>query len=185
MRLTLLVLTLLLTVSVKGQVNSDFDKSTDFSKYKTYSFAGWQKDSDKLLNDFDKKRITDALISEFQIRGLNYVESGGDAAITLYLVLKSKTDVTAYTNYNGGMGYSGRWGYSRGYGMNSATTSVDTYDYLEGTLIVDMYDTTDKNLIWQGDITAVVQEKTAKREKTIPKKMKKLMKKFPVKPIKS
>lgn len=109
----LLAAALLLFVSLAGiaQVKSDYDKTTDFTKYKTYSFEGWQKDSDQQLNEFDKKRVTDALKAEFAARGMSLVESGGDASVALYLVLDKKTSTTAYTNYMGGLGYGCRDGH--------------------------------------------------------------------------
>ena len=179
----LLFFTLIITSINYAQVNSDFDKSTDFSKYKTVSFGGWEKESDKLLSDFDKKRISDALTNEFNLRGIQFVDSDADATITLFIVIKEKSNITAYTNFNSGMGYRGRWGYGRGYGMGTASTSVDKNDYREGTLVIDMYDTKEKTLIWQGDMTTEVKEQAKKREKSIPKNMRKLMKKFPVSKI--
>ena len=181
-----LLLIVIITSNSYSQINSDFDKSTDFTKYKTVSFGGWEKESDKILNDFDKKRITDALTNEFSSRGINLVETNGDATVTLYLVIQTKSNITAYTNFNGGLGYTGRWGYGRGFhaGMGSTTTSLSENEYRVGTLVIDMYDTADKKLIWQGDITTDVQEKAEKREKTIPKNISKLMKKFPIKPTK-
>ena len=80
------------------------------------------------------------------------------------------------------MGYGPRWGYGMGGGM--ATTSVSEYDYQVGTLVIDFYSTETKKLIWQGINTETVNDKPEKRDKTIPKTVKKLMKKYPVKPIK-
>ena len=167
-----------------AQVKSDYDKNTDFSKYKTFTFEGWQKNSDQQLNDFDKKRILDAFTSEFNARGMSLVESNGDAAIALYIVLDKKTSTTAYTDYTGGIGYGGRRGWGMGMGgvgMGSATTTYDENDYTEGTLVVDMYDAGGKNLLWQGVMTKTVNEKPEKREKTIPKNVSKLMKSYPIK----
>ena len=161
-----------------SQVTSDYDKNADFSKYKTYAFAGWQNDSDKILNEFDKKRILDALTSEFESRGMELVESNGDATITLFIVVEDKTSTTAYTNYVGGMGYRGGWGW----GTGATTTTYSEDDYLEGTLVVDMYDEEGKHLVWQGVMQTEVQENPQKREKTIPKKIKKLMKQYPAVP---
>ncbi|MDX1279039.1 DUF4136 domain-containing protein [Oceanihabitans sediminis] len=168
-----------------SQVKSDYDKNTDFSKYKTISFQGWEKNSDKILTDFDKKRITDALEAEFADRGVKLVENNADAEITLYIVVNKKTSTTAYTSFNGGMGYVGRWGWGMGagLGMGSATTTYNNNDYLEGTLVVDMYDSDTKNLIWQGVMTSEVNEKPQKREKSTPRKIAKLMKSYPVKKI--
>ncbi|GGG32550.1 DUF4136 domain-containing protein [Bizionia arctica] len=186
-KLSFLLLTIFLTSNISAQVNADYDKSTDFNKYKTYSLEGWAKNSDQLLNPFDKQRITDALKSELESRGITLVETGGEIAVTLYLTIKQATDYTAYTNFNGGMGYAGRWGYARGIGMGmgSASTNVSETNYNVGTLIIDMYDSTSKSMIWQGDMTSDIETNASKRDKTIPKKMSKLMKKFPVAPLKS
>jgi len=169
------------------KAKSDYDKNTDFTKYKSYAFAGWQQDSDKQLNDFDKKRILESLKSEFDARGMNLVESGADARVSIFIVIDEKTSTTAYTNYNGGMGYGMGRGWGMGYGgmgMGSSTTTYSENDYIEGTFVIDIYDESSKDLVWQGVITGTVKEKPAKREKSIPKNMAKLMKKYPVAPVK-
>ncbi len=182
-----LIFALFLTIAFSGnliaQVKSDYDKNADFTKYKTYSFLGWQKESDQQLNEFDKKRIYDAFKSEFSTRGMEYVETGGDVSITFFIVVNEKTSTTAYTNYTGGYGYSGRWGWGMGPGAY-ATTTYSESDYNEGTFVIDMYDNSSKSLVWQGILTKVVNEKPEKRGKTIPKSVKRLMKKYPVKPMK-
>ena len=100
----------MLVGNLHAQVKSDYDKTVDFSKFKTYTFKGWEKNSDQILNEFDKKRFTDSFSSELSSRGLKMDDSNPDVEITLYVVLDDKTSTTAYTNYNGGMGY-GRAGY--------------------------------------------------------------------------
>ncbi len=57
---TILVLLAAIVSCSPVKVVTDMDKSVDFSVYKTYSFLGWQDESDKLINDFDKKRVRDA-----------------------------------------------------------------------------------------------------------------------------
>ena len=145
-----IILTLLFTLSL-GMINAqkvtgDYEKSTDFSEYKTYMFVGWQGDSDQIMNDFDKKRLRESIQSEMAARQFEMVESGGDMAVSLYLVVDEKTSTTAYTNYYGGAGYGrGRRGYS-GWGNGSATTSYSENDYLKGTLVLDMLDADIKRL---------------------------------------
>lgn len=177
---------LLSYVTMNGQVNSDYDKTVDFSKYKTYAFKGWEKDSDKLLSDFDKKRVEDAFTSELGLRNLKQDDNSADLGITLYLVIQDKTSTTAYTNFNGGMGYGAGfgWGMGAGMGMGSATTTYSEDDYQVGILVVDFYDQTSKKLVWQGTLQTEVKAKPQKREKTIPKNVAKLMKKYPVQPVK-
>jgi hypothetical protein len=180
-----LFFTMLFVNIIFAQVKSDYDKTVDFSKYKTYTFKGWAENSDQILNDFDKKRILESFRDELTARGMSKDDSNPDVGITLYIVVQQKTSTTAYTNYNGGMGYGmGRWGWGAGYGMGSSTTTYSENDYLEGTIVIDFYDESSKNLVWQGVLTKEVTENPQKREKTIPKNVKKLMKAYPVKPNK-
>jgi len=179
---TLLAILFAMLACSPVKVVSDTDKSVDFSKYKTYSFLGWQKDSDKLLNDFDKKRLRDAFISEFETRGLKFVDANGDMEVTLFLVLDQKTSTTAYTDYYGGGGYGGYHRYRGGWGYGYSTTTFSESDYLEGTLVMDVFDGSSKDQVWQGVATSVITEDPAKREKSIPAKVSALMKKFPVQP---
>ena len=179
----LLIILFFISSSSQAQVKADYDKEFDFESVKTYDIIGWQKDSDQILNRFDKERLLDALTAEFESRGMKEVDGNADVDITLYVVLQQKTSTSAYTTFNGGYGYRGRWGWGYG-GMGSASTTYSETDYLQGTFVIDMYNAGTKDLVWQGVITDTVKEKPEKREKTIPKKMKKLMKKYPVEPSK-
>lgn len=184
-KLFYLITTILATsVCINAQVKSDYDKSVDFSQYKSVSFAGWEKESDKILNDFDKKRILEAFKAEFLARGIDVKMMDGDAQVTLFLVVENKTSTTAYTDYTGGYGYGPSWGWGMGAGMGASTTTYVEDDYMEGTLVVDIYDSKSKAMVWQGVINTEVKENPAKREKTIPKNVRKLMKGYPVNPTK-
>jgi hypothetical protein len=184
MKITKSLLALVLAVALAScssvKVVTDVDSSVDFTQYTTYSFLGWQENSDKLLNDLDKQRLHEAFGNELQARGLSYVESGGDMDITLFVVVDRKTTVTAYNNYyGGGYGRYGRYGGGCGYGYG--TTTYTESDYMEGTLVMDVFDGESKKQIWQGVATSTINENPAKREQSIPKKVAELMYKFPVK----
>jgi hypothetical protein len=181
---------LLLTVCIlfynisSAQVTSQSAPGVDFTKYKTYSFGGWQHDSDQVLNQIDKNNILQSLKAQFTSRGMTYQETGGEAIITLYIVVKNETSTTAYTTFNGGFGggfYRPAWGW----GMGSATTTYNENDYQVGTFVVDVYDATSKNLLWQGVSTKTINSNASKRSKTIPKGIAKLMSKYPIQPLKS
>jgi hypothetical protein len=183
-----MVVILLASLAMSGQSSADFDKSVDFTKYKTYTFQGWEKNSDKQLNELDKKRVEDSFVAELAKRGMSASSSNADIGITLFLTIANKTSTTAYTTFNGGMGYGMggyRWGYGAGMGMGmgSATTSYNEDDYQEGTAIIDFYDEETKKLVWQGTMKSVVAA-PHKREKSIPKNVAKVMKRYPVKPMK-
>lgn len=181
----LVLLAMLVYSTAFSQVTVDYDRTADFSNYKTFSFAGWQADSDKILNDLDKRRLQEAFRAEFASRGMEIVTANADAVVTMFLVVDQKTSTTAYTDFQGNMGYPIRRGWGMGVGgmgYGSATTTYNENDYEVGTLVVDIYDASTQKLIWQGTSQNTVQENASKREKKIPKNVKKLMKKYPVEP---
>ena len=168
-------------------VTSDYDKTIDFSKYNTYTYYGWAENSDKILSSFDKERIEKSFEEEFTKRGWTVNQSGGDATVSLYIVVDQKTSYSSYTDhYNNGMYggmYASRYGYRYGsLGMGSSTTTTTQNDYLEGTLIVDVFDAKTKKHIWQGIGKKTISESTSKREERIKAGVAEIMKAFPVQP---
>lgn len=169
------------------KVVSDFDSTVDFSQYKSYEYYGWLEESDKLLNDLDKRRIESAFGAEFKARGIKYVEDGGDLVVGLFIVAEKKTTTTAQTTqmggYRGGFGryygYGPGWGWGGGY----STTTYSEYDYVEGTLVCSIYDKAKEELIWEGIGTKTVDQDPGTRDETIPDAVKKIMAQYPVAPI--
>lgn len=180
----LIIIATLFTGCSSLKISADYDKSVDFTKYKTFEFYGWAKESDKLLNGLDKTRIEDAFAVEFAKRGLKLVDSGGGLIVTLFIVIKDKSETTANTNYMGGY-YGGYYGYGPGWGWGPTYTSttVSTYHYKVGTLVCDVYDKSEERLIWEGIASKTIDENPNTREKNIPKVVAWLMKKYPV-PVK-
>ncbi len=171
------------------QVVSDYDKSVDFTKFKTFEYYGWADNSDKILTPFDKQRIEKAFGEEFKKRGLTYVEEGGDLVVALYIVTENKSETVAHTTnmgyggYAGYYGYGPGWGWGPGFGMGSSTTTYSTYDYTVGTLVVDVFDKTGKKLIWESVGTKTVDENPQTRDESIPKAVAAIMNEYPVPPI--
>ncbi len=169
------------------KIYSDVDPSVDFTKYKTFEYYGWAKESDKLLNDLDKDRIEKAFGEEFAKRGLKYVKEGGDLIVTLFIVTENKTATTATTTHMG-MGYGGYYGYGPAYGwgpsMSTAHTTFNEYEYTVGTLVVDVYDAKNKKLIWEGVAQGTIDENPRGREENIKKVAAQIMARYPVQPPK-
>lgn len=180
------IATLLLSTIMVGanaqKVTTDMDQSYDFSTIKTWMWIGMKEGSAE-LNDLDRKRMGNAFLAEFKDRKMVYQKEDADVAVSLFLVVSRETSTTAYTNGYGGTGYRyGRGG--RGWSGGHATTTYSESDYLKGTLVVDFYDVKSQELIWQGVASGSVTEKPEKREKSIPKAVSKLMKKFPIEKVK-
>lgn len=182
---TLFLIGLILGSCSSIKITSDYDKTADFNKYKDFYYLGWAEESDKILNDLEKDRIEKAFAAEFRNRGISFVgASEADAAVSLFIVVDQKTGTTAYTNHYGGYGYGGRmypgWGWGGGY----STTSYHEYDYLVGTLIVDVFDAETKELVWQGVSSGTISDNPQKREANIPRVAKAMMAKYPIAPNK-
>ncbi len=171
-------------------VTSDYDKTADFSKYKTFTYYGWADKSDQMLTSFDKERIETAFGNEFAMRGWTADQTDGDAIISLYIVVDQKTSYNSYTDhYNSGMYggmYAPMYGYGygggMGMGMGTSTTTTTQNDYEVGTLIVDVFDAQTKKQIWQGIGKKTISENKNKREEKIKEGVAKIMKAFPVQP---
>ena len=170
------------------KVYSDIDPTVDWSNYKTFEYYGWAEESDKILNRLDRDRIENAFGEEFKLRGLQYVETGGDMIVTLFVVIEQKKGATATTTHMGGAYggyYGGYYGYGPGWGWGGghSTTSIQEYDYAVGTLVIDVFDAENEKLIWEGIGTKTVDENPQTRDKNIPRAVKAIMSKFPVKPV--
>jgi len=178
-----LILLLFIASCSSLRVNSDYDKTADFSKYKTYSYYGWANNSDKILNQFDKERIEKAFGNEFAKRNLKFVEIGGDLVVSLHIVTEQKQQTTATTTSMGG--YGGYYGYGPGYGWGGgmSTTTYNTYDYTVGTLVVDVYDDKAQKLVFESIGSGTVSDNPQKREKNTPNTVAAMMKPFPIKVV--
>jgi len=190
--LVTLVTALLLGSCSSIQVTYDYDKTVDFTKFTTYSFHGWAKDSDKLLSPFDKDRFENAFKEQFDSRNLKFEKEGGELIVALYIVTEKKTKQVANTTNMGGYygwGYGGYYGYGPGWGwgapMGNSITTISNYDYTVGTLVVDVFDATNKKLIWEGVGTKTIDDDPASRDKNIEKSVAAIMAQYPVAPVKT
>ena len=166
------------------KVTTDYDKTVDFSSYKSLEYFGWAEDSDKILNRFDKERIESAFGDEFKKRGIDIVEKGqGDIIVTLFIVTEQKTQKSATTTSMGG-GYGGYYGYgpSYGWGGGHSTTQFHEYDYRVGTLVISVFDADKKELIWEAIGQGTVDEDPQTREEKVGKAVAQIMKDYPVQP---
>lgn len=166
------------------KITYDYDKEVDFTKFKSLTYYGWAKNSDQVLSEYDRQRIEGAFAMEFIERGIQPKQAGGDIVVSLFVIVDQKTGTTAYTNhyggYAGGYGYYPAWGWGGGY----TTTTYHDYDYLEGTLIIDVYEAETKNLIWQGVVAGKMEGNSHSSEENIERTAKEIMKNYPIQPAK-
>jgi uncharacterized protein DUF4136 len=159
------------TVSLAQQVKTDYDRNADFSRYKTYS---WENVHTR--NPLWVDRVKAAVNSALAEKGWTEVQSGGDVSIMAMEMTKDhRTLNTYYDNFGGGWGW--RWGGGFGDGFGTSTTTEDTYRV--GTLVVDVFDTNTKKLIWRGSASDTLSDKSGKNIKNLDKGVQKMFDHFP------
>jgi Domain of unknown function (DUF4136) len=174
---SLALLLLLVSSALAQDVRYNFDKSTDFSKFKTYRWVdikGAQK-----LDDLTDKQIKEAIDAELRNKGLTKTDAEN---ADLYIGYQpSIGQEKQFTSYNTGWGYGPGWGAGWYGGMGSTTTTGQTSTILIGQLVLDMYDAANHDLVWRGVASKTLDPKAKpeKRQKNIQKATAKLLKNYP------
>ncbi len=150
------------------QVSTDFDKSVDFTQYKTFS---WH-DTGDIKDDILAKRLENVLSDTLAAKGLKKVDSGGDVWLVVHGRLSKQTQINTY---NSGWGYG--YGWYGGMGMQTSTVS----EIPVGTLIVDLVDGKKKDMVWRGiaSDTLNTQATPEEREKKLRDVAQQLFQNFP------
>jgi uncharacterized protein DUF4136 len=151
------------------QVKTDYDRNANFAQYKSYS---WEQVKTKEALDVD--RIKTAVNAALAAKGWTLVDSGGDVSIVA--IEMTRDQQTLNTFYDG---IGGGWGWRRfgGGGFGEATTTTETYKV--GTLVVDLFDTKTKQLIWRGASSDTLSNNSDKNIKNLDKGVDKMFKHFP------
>lgn len=149
-------------------VRSNAMPGTDFSKYHTYKWVLVEGASHP--NQIVDAEIKQSIDAQLTAKGLT--KATGDKAD---LYVGYQTAVSQQKQWNA-YGEGGRW-----FGGGMATVNTQTIDV--GTIVVDMYDPTTKQLVWTGQATKTMDPSSnqAKNEKNLDKSMAKLFKNFPPK----
>src|ERR1700758_4902860 len=166
---------ILLTGMVSAQqVKTDYDRSANFAQYKTYSWA-----QVKTKDALDVDRIKAAVNAALAAKGWTQVDSGGDVSIVAMEIARNQQTLSTFYD-----GFGGGWGWRRfgGGGFGEATTTTETYKV--GTVVVDLFDTKTKQLIWRGAASDTLSNNSDKNIKNLDNGVGKMFKNFPPDPSK-
>ncbi len=157
-------------------VQTDYDTSYDFSTLKTYAWLEGKPPSNdiRINNSLIINRVVNAVNHNLQAKGYRLVDKDkADFFVNWFGGIENKIQQETIDTYYGYLGYyAPTWGY-RGYWPGYLRTY--TYEYQEGTLIVDIADSKSKQLIWRGtgqdyiDKTETPEQITANINHTIAK----------------
>ncbi len=177
--LTTMLLLVALGSAMAQDVRYNFDKSSNFSTFKTYKWVALKGAAQ--LDSMVDGQIKAAIDAELAAKGMTKVE-GDDASLFIgyQAAVGQEKEFTSYSNDWGyGPGW-GRAGWYRG-GMGSTTTTGQTSTIYVGQLALDMYDSAKHNLVWRGLVSKTIdqQAKPEKQQKNLAKAVTKLLKNFP------
>ncbi len=157
------------TLLFAADVKTDYSHHIDFGQFHTYS---WLKVD--AGNPLWVDRIKRDVNAELTAKGWMEVPSGGDAAVSAFGATHNQQSLqTFYDGFGGGW----RWG---GFGPDLATTT--TVNTPVGTLVVDIFSASNKQLIWRGTAQNTLSEKPSKNEKKLEDSVKDMFKHFPPTP---
>jgi Domain of unknown function (DUF4136) len=157
-------------------VSFNFDKTADFTKYKTYHWEKHPQSAD--IDQLTATQLGAALEAELTKKGLTKKDSGTtDMVIVYQLAVKNDKELNTFSSgYAMGPGYGGGW-----YGAGGGTTTTTVSTITVGTLNLDMYDAAKKTLVWRGVATKTLDTgaKPDKKQKNMAKGAEKLLKNYP------
>lgn len=181
-KITLLIVLLLLSAgtTIAQDVRYNFDRNTDFSKFKTYKWVTLKGATH--VNDLTERQIKAAVDAELAKKGL--IQANGDKA-DLYIGYQAAVgQEKQFTSFSSDWGYGSGWyrgGWYGGPGMS--TTTGQTSTIYTGQLDLDMYDSANHTLVWRGVASKTINPKAKpdKQQKNLEKAIAKLLKNYPPK----
>jgi hypothetical protein len=150
------------SLAMAQDIHFDYDRSANFSAYRTYQWVEAPGTSSNQLMDQNIRRAVDAQLAG---KGLRRVESGGD------LQASYKVAISQEKEFNG-MSYGPRWNG----GGRVSTSTVDI-----GKIAIELTDPAKNQLVWRGDAgkTLDIKKDPEKNYKNLEKAMAKLFKNYP------
>ena len=176
---TLAVAAVALAACASGpEIRTDYDRSADFGKYRTYGFVANAGTDTADARSLLTQTLQNAAAREMEARGYQRSENP-DLAINFTGKLEEKVDVqsTPAPYYGPGWGYGGWYGAPYG---GWGGTEVTTRRYNVGTIIMDVVDRERRQVVFQGGISDVVTKKMrANREATLTNAVAGIFSKYP------
>jgi len=185
LRFVLLGLLIWLSSCSASRVNTDLDPLVSLSKYRTFKFTDGEDNAGP--NPLYHSTLLDNSIHaeialQLEKRGIKEDLKNPDMFIAYHTYTEKKQ--SSINNYYPMMygGWAWRfypWGYVP-YPYAYWNGYHRTYDYTEGTLIIDAIDAKSNQLVWRGSISDAINDPTDLHKKAV-KAVQIIFKKFPIK----
>jgi len=153
------------------EVMLDYDKSVDFSQYKTFAWQPTPKISLQESSPAMHSRVKNAIEYQLTTGGLIEDTEAPDLRVTYYTSVREEFQLQIN---NFGYGYGRGWHSDMRWGAGYAMTHATTRTFPVGTLVIDIWDVKTKKAVWRGSTTGVVPAKPAKAARKIEKAIQKM-----------
>lgn len=159
------------------KVTTDFDKQADFSKYKTYKINPVDVRHES-VSQHNKDLLRAAVVAEMTRHGFTQDTLKPDLIMNIVTVIRQTKESMAVTDdyAYGGMYRPYYWNSS--FGPPVYTTS-DANQFKNGSVIIDIADAANSNLLWEGVGSAQIEQPLTNPEAQIKAVVKEIMKDFP------
>lgn len=175
----ILFLGLIYSCSPTVKVTTDYDHGANFSEFKTFAVYDL-KAQEGQISQLNSDRVTNAIRADMLAKGFTESTTNPDLKVNAVSILKNKQSVTADSNFYGYGGMYRPYGYwGGGAMMGGATTTFNTYDYVDGSLIIDIVSTKTQKLVWQGIGNAQIDSKPDNPDEFISNSITKILAGFP------
>jgi len=167
------------STALSQDVRYNFDRDTDFSRFKTYKWVVI-KDAPR-VDDLVERQIMAAVDAQLATKGLTKID---DDSANLYVGYQAGVgQEKQFTSYSSGWGYGGGWyrgGWYGGAGGSTMTTGQTSTIY-RGQLAVDLYDSANHDLVWRGVASKTLNPKAKPdtQQKNLNKAVAKLLRNYP------
>ncbi len=158
------------------KVTSDYDKTANFSQYKSFKIDTLS--INQRISQLNADRLIRAVKAQMQAKGYMEDVAAPDLLVSIATILKDKQSVTSNTDFYGYGGMYRPYGWSTGMGVSGYTTyNVDNYK--DGSLIIDVADSRGKKLIWEGIGNKEIDKPIEDPDTAIPAAVSSIMASFP------
>ena len=153
------------TMVVAQQMSVDYDRSADFSKFKTFAWTT----GTPVTDDLNHKRIILAIEEQLTARGMAKVamQTHPDVIVAYHANFERDLQITGFG--------SGPF-YGAGRSMSARAQQI-----VVGTLVVDLMDASTRSIVWRGMTASDLNPAASaeRRDKNVGKAVAKLFKDYP------
>ncbi len=165
-----LIILALLTGCSTMNVQTDYWEEADFTKFQTFRYSE-SATTVAVTAPLADQRIVSAIRQGMTASGFTEVEDDADMVVTYYGSTNERLQFT--TTYTGMSG----WGIARGMGMGTATTRTTTHQ--EGTLVIDIWESSKNQLLWRSTITNTLSRNADRNASKIDRAVSQALSEFP------